>query len=129
MIVGADKNGAEWTEKNDHRITGVGKVIRKLHVDEAPQLLNIIKGEMAFVGPRPEIPSFEEKLRKEIKHYRLRHIITPGVTGWAQIKFRNARGVAESKEKFEYDLYYIKNKNIFMDLGIILKTIQVIFTH
>ncbi len=129
MIVGADKNGAEWTEKNDPRITAVGKIIRKLHIDEAPQLWNVLRGEMALVGPRPEIPSFENKLRKEIPHYGLRHIITPGFTGWAQIKFRNARGVAESKEKFEYDLYYIKNRDIFMDIGIILRTIQIIFTH
>jgi len=129
MFVNADKNGAEWTEKNDQRITKVGKIIRKLHIDEVPQLWNVIKGEMSLVGPRPEIISFEEKLSKEIPHYGLRHIITPGFTGWAQIKFRNARGIEESKEKFEYDLYYIKNRNIFMDCGIILRTIQIIFTH
>jgi exopolysaccharide biosynthesis polyprenyl glycosylphosphotransferase len=129
MFVNADKNGAEWTEKNDQRITKVGKIIRKLHIDEVPQLWNVIKGEMSLVGPRPEIISFEEKLSKEIPHYGLRHIITPGFTGWAQIKFRNARGIEESKEKFEYDLYYIKNRNIFMDFGIILRTIQIIFTH
>jgi lipopolysaccharide/colanic/teichoic acid biosynthesis glycosyltransferase len=129
MIVDADKGGAEWTEKNDGRITKIGKIIRKLHIDEIPQLLNIIRREMVLVGPRPEIPSFEDKLRKEIPHYGLRHIITPGFTGWAQIKWRNARGITESKEKFEYDLYYIKNRNVFMDLGIILKTVQIIFTH
>ena len=129
MTVGADKNGAEWTEKNDSRITKIGKVIRALHVDEVPQLLNVLRGEMALVGPRPEIPSFAEKLEREIPHYNLRHIIIPGFTGWAQIKFRNARGIAESKEKFEYDLYYIKNRNIFMDFGILLRTVIIIFTH
>lgn len=129
MIPGADKSGAEWTENNDHRITRVGKIIRKLHIDEVPQLLNVLLGDMALVGPRPEIPSFAEKLSEEIPHYNLRHIIIPGFTGWAQIKFRNARGVEESKEKFKYDLYYIKNRNLFMDLGIILRTIQIVFTH
>jgi len=129
MTMDADKSGAEWTEKNDPRITKVGKVIRRLHIDEVPQLWNILRREMALVGPRPEIPSFEEKLRKEIPHYGLRHIIAPGFTGWAQIKFRNARGIVESKEKFEYDLYYIKNRNVFMDLGILFRTVIIIFTH
>lgn len=129
MIVNADQTGPEWTEKKDPRITKVGKIIRRLHIDETPQFLNVFLGDMALVGPRPEIPSFEEKLKKEIHHYSLRHIITPGFTGWAQIKFRNARGVAESKEKFEYDLYYIKNRNIFMDFGILLRTVVIIFTH
>lgn len=129
MIVGADQNGAEWTEKNDKRITRIGKIIRRLHIDEIPQLFNVLKGEMALVGPRPEILSFENKLKKEIPYYNLRHIISPGFTGWAQIKYKNARGIEESKEKFEYDLYYIKNRNIFMDIGIILRTIIIIFTH
>jgi exopolysaccharide biosynthesis polyprenyl glycosylphosphotransferase len=129
MIINADKNGAQWTEKNDPRITKVGKIIRKLHIDEVPQLWNVIKGDMSLVGPRPELPIFVQKLEEEVPYYNLRHIIKPGFTGWAQIKYRNARGVRESKEKFEYDLYYIKNRNIFMDLGILLKTIQIIFTH
>lgn len=129
MIVNADCSGAEWTTKNDPRITKIGKIIRKLHIDEIPQLWNVLKGEMTLVGPRPEIPSFADKLEKEVPYYNLRHIIHPGFSGWAQIKFRNAQGIEESKEKFEYDLYYIKNRNIFMDFGIILRTIQIIFTH
>lgn len=129
MIVNADHSGAEWTTRGDSRITKIGKIIRKLHIDEIPQLWNILKGEMTLVGPRPEIISFADKLEKEIPFYYLRHIITPGFTGWAQIKFRNARGVEESKEKFEYDLYYIKNRNIFIDFGILLRTIIIIFTH
>jgi len=129
MVVGADQGGAEWTVANDPRITNAGKIIRKLHIDEVPQLWNVIRGEMALIGPRPEIPSFAEKMEKEVKHYELRHIINPGFTGWAQIKWRNARGIAESKEKFEYDLYYIKNRNIFLDLGIFLRTVIIIFTH
>jgi len=129
MVKNADQNGPEWTEENDHRITSTGKIIRKLHIDEIPQLINVLRGEMALVGPRPEIPSFAYKLEREINHYSLRHIITPGFTGWAQIKFQYARNVTESKEKFKFDLYYIKNRNIFMDIGIILRTIQIVFTH
>lgn len=129
MIADADKNGAEWTEKNDLRITSLGKILRKLHVDEIPQLFNVLRGEMELVGPRPEIPSFAEKLEREIPHYSLRNVIKPGLTGWAQIKFKNARGIVESTTKFEYDLYYIKNQNIFLDAGIIVRTIIILFTH
>ncbi len=129
MIVNSEKNGPEWSKKEDPRITPIGKIIRKLHIDEIPQMFNIIKGDIALVGPRPERPEFVKKLEKEIPFYHLRHIITPGFTGWAQIKFRYAGNVIDSKEKFEYDLYYLKNRNIFMDLGIILRTIQIIFTH
>ncbi|MES2315504.1 MAG: sugar transferase [Patescibacteria group bacterium] len=129
MIPNAEKNGPEWSAKNDPRVTPVGRVMRKLHVDELPQLFNIIKGDIALVGPRPERPEFVEKLEKEIPYYHLRHTIAPGFTGWAQIKFRYAGNVMDSKEKFEYDLYYLKNRNIFMDLGIFLRTLQIIFTH
>lgn len=123
------ERGLAWTEKNDSRITRVGRFIRKLHVDEIPQLWNVVKGDMALVGPRPELPDFAQELEDSIPYYHLRHIIKPGFTGWAQIKFRNARGITETKEKFEYDLYYIKNRNIFMDLGIVLRTIIILFTH
>ncbi len=129
MIVGADKNGAQWTEKNDPRITRIGSIIRKMHIDEVPQLFNVLRGDMSLTGPRPELPEFANKLAQEIPHYHLRHIVAPGFTGWAQIKYRNARGISESKEKFEYDLYYIKNRNFFLDLGIIMRTIVIVFTH
>ena len=126
----AETNGVKWSSGDDDpRITKVGRIIRKLHIDEIPQMINIIKGDIALVGPRPERPKFVSELEKTIPHYELRHIILPGFTGWAQIKYRYARTIDDSKEKFEYDLYYIKNKNIFLDLGIILKTIQIIFTH
>lgn len=124
-----EDRGLAWTEKNDTRITPVGRIMRKIHMDEIPQLWNILKGDIVLVGPRPEIPDFAEKLEDNIPFYYFRHIIKPGFTGWAQIKFRNARGIEESKEKFEYDLYYIKNRNIFMDLGIILRTVIIFFTH
>jgi lipopolysaccharide/colanic/teichoic acid biosynthesis glycosyltransferase len=90
---------------------------------------NILRGDLDLVGPRAERPEFVEKLEKEIPYYFMRHTITPGFTGWAQIKFRYARSVIDSQEKFEYDLYYIKNRNLFLDLGIIAKTAQIIFTH
>ncbi|USN94561.1 MAG: sugar transferase [Candidatus Nomurabacteria bacterium] len=129
MTKNAESAGAMWAEKKDPRVTKVGKVIRKLHVDEIPQMINIIKGDIALVGPRPERPEFVEKLKEEIPYYYIRHAIKPGFTGWAQIKYRYARSVLDSKEKFEYDLYYLKNKSFLLDLGIILKTIQIIFTH
>lgn len=129
MIMQAETKEAVWAKENDTRITKVGKIIRKLHIDEIPQMINILKGDMALVGPRPERPDFVKILEDKIPNYGLRHIIKPGFTGWAQIKYRYARTEADSKDKFEYDLYYIKNNNIFMDLGIILRTIQIIFTH
>jgi len=129
MIVDSEKNGAVWAIKDDQRITPVGKIMRKLHIDEIPQMINILKGDISLVGPRPERPEFVAELEKTIPHYELRHIIKPGFTGWAQIKYRYANTTAGSKEKFQYDLYYIKNRNIFLDFGIILRTIQIIFTH
>ena len=129
MIVAAEKEGALWSDKKDCRVTPVGRVLRKLHFDEIPQMVNILSGDLSFVGPRPERPEFVSMLENTIPNYRFRHIIHPGFTGWAQIKYRYANTVESSKEKFEYDLYYIKNRNIFLDFGIILKTIQIIFTH
>lgn len=129
MHVNAEKQKALWAEKNDPRVTRVGKWLRKLHIDELPQMINVLIGDMTLVGPRPEHPDFVDKLEQAVPHYSLRHIIKPGFTGWAQIKYRYARSVEESQTKFEYDLYYIKNRNIFLDCGIILKTIQIIFTH
>ncbi len=127
MKVDAEKNGAVWAEKEDKRITRIGKLLRRLHLDEIPQMINVIKGNISLVGPRPERPEFVEQLEKEIPHYHLRHIIKPGFTGWAQIKFRYGRSVMDSKEKFEYDLYYLKNRNFLLDLGILLRTFQLFF--
>lgn len=125
----AETNGAVWSEKNDPRITPIGRILRKTHIDEIPQMWNIIKGDLALVGPRAERPEFVEQLKKEIPYYYLRHIVRPGFTGWAQIKYRYARTVDDSREKFEYDLFYIKNRSVFLDLGIVIKTVQIIFTH
>lgn len=129
MTQNAERNGAKWADANDSRVTKVGRIIRKLHIDEIPQMINILKGDIALVGPRPERPEFVSKLEESVPYYFLRHTAKPGFTGWAQIKFRYARTELDSKEKFEYDLYYIRNKNFFLDIGIILKTIQIIFTH
>lgn len=130
MINNAEKDsGVVWAEKNDSRITRVGKIIRKLHIDEIPQMWNVLIGDIGLVGPRPERPEFVISLNKEIPYYFLRHIQKPGFTGWSQIKFRYARSVLDSKEKFEYDLYYLANKSLLLDLGIVFKTVQIIFTH
>ena len=129
MVMDAEKTGVQWTTEHDPRITPIGRVIRKLHIDELPQFWNIVKGYMALVGPRPERPQFVKKLEEDIPYYTLRHVIKPGFTGWAQIKFRYARTVLDSRKKFEYDLYYLVHRNLLLDLGIMLKTIQIVFTH
>lgn len=129
MRVGAESNGAKWADKKDQRVTKVGHILRVSHLDEVPQMLNVLRGDIALVGPRPERPEFVTTLEQEIPYYFLRHIIKPGFTGWAQIMFRYARSVMDSQEKFEYDLYYIKNRGFFLDIGIILKTVQIIFLH
>lgn len=126
-----DANGGNptWCQPKDERITKIGKILRNTHLDELPQLFNILRNEISFVGPRPERPEFVQTLEQEIPHYLFRQIIKPGLTGWAQIKFRYSNTILESKEKFEYDLYYIKNRNTFLDFQIILKTIQFIFMY
>ncbi|MES2224757.1 MAG: sugar transferase [Patescibacteria group bacterium] len=129
MIKDAEKEGAVWAGDKDSRITTLGKILRKTHIDEVPQMINIIKGDIALVGPRPERPEFVSELEKQIPYYFLRHTVRPGFTGWAQIKYRYARTIDDTKEKFEFDLYYLKNKNPLLDIGIVLKTLQIIFTH
>lgn len=128
MKEGAEKEtGAVWAEKEDPRITRVGKFLRRTHLDEVPQMLNVLKGDISLVGPRPERPEFVEQLEKEIPHYHIRHLIRPGFTGWAQIKFRYGRSIMDSFEKFQYDLYYLKNRSLILDLRILLKTSQLLF--
>jgi len=125
--LGLKKKTIGWAKKEDHRVTKVGKLLRKIHLDELPQMINVLKGDISLVGPRPERPEFVEKLEKEIPYYHVRHLIKPGFTGWAQLKFRYGRSVVDSKEKFQYDLYYMKNRSLFLDLGILLKTFQLFF--
>jgi len=127
MKLDAEKNGPAWAAKNDNRATKAGRILRKIHLDELPQMLNVLRGDISLIGPRPERPEFVKKLEREIPHYQLRHIIKPGFTGWAQIKFRYARSTMDSQEKFQYDLYYLKNRSFLLDLGILLKTLQILF--
>lgn len=126
MKIDAEKNGAVWAMKNDPRVTRVGKVIRLLRIDELPQLWNVLKGEMSFVGPRPERPEFVESLKKEIPFYSLRHSIRPGITGWAQVNYPYGATVKDALAKLEYDLYYIKNMILPLDMIIIAKTIRTV---
>ena len=119
--------GPIWASANDPRITRVGRFIRKSRIDEFPQLWNVIRGDMSFVGPRPERPEFHNQLKNEIPFYEERYLIKPGLTGWAQIKykidFQGGMTVQDTFEKLQYDLYYIKNRSIPLDIAIILKTI------
>ncbi|HVY36210.1 MAG TPA: sugar transferase [Candidatus Paceibacterota bacterium] len=129
MVKNAEINGAQWADKKDPRVTRVGRILRKTHLDEVPQMINILKGDIALIGPRPERPEFVHELEKAIPYYFLRHTVKPGFTGWAQIKFRYARNIDDAKEKFEYDLFYLLKRNPLLNLGITLKTVQIIFTH
>jgi lipopolysaccharide/colanic/teichoic acid biosynthesis glycosyltransferase len=125
MVTDAEKYGAQFTEKNDRRITPLGKFMRQFRLDEIPQLFNILKGDMSMVGPRPEREVFIEELAKEIPYYKLRLLVPPGLTGWAQINSPYAgNNVQDHKAKLEYDLYYIKNRSIFIDLLVLLITVK-----
>ena len=123
----AEKDGARWATKNDDRVTKVGKVIRKLRIDELPQLYNVLKGDMSLIGPRPERPEFDVELKKKIPFYCLRYLVKPGLTGWAQINYPYGSSVEDAEQKLNYDLYYVKNASLFLDIEIALKTLKVIF--
>jgi len=112
-----------WAKENDERIFLFGKILRRLHLDEIPQIINILKGELSFIGPRPEQVNITKELSEKIPFFNIRHIIQPGITGWAQVNYRYARSLEESKIKFEYDLFYLKNRNLFLDLLIFIRTI------
>ncbi len=126
MIDNAEKNGAQWASKNDSRITKFGKFLRKTRLDEIPQFINILKGDMSLIGPRPERPEFIESLEKEIPFYSHRLLVKPGLSGWAQINYPYGNTIDDAIEKLEYDLYYIKNRNLALDISIILKTIDAV---
>jgi exopolysaccharide biosynthesis polyprenyl glycosylphosphotransferase len=117
--------GPTWAGDDDPRITLVGRVLRLTRLDEIPQLWNVLRGDMSFVGPRPERPEFVEWLVREIPYYRLRHVIAPGITGWAQIRYQYGNSVEDAKEKLQYDLFYIKNRSIGLDLLILFDTIKI----
>lgn len=126
MVANAEENGAEWAQKNDSRVTAFGRILRKTRLDEIPQFINVLKGEMSLIGPRPERPEFVKLLEKELPFYAIRHVVKPGLTGWAQVMYPYAHTVDDQHKKLMYDLYYIKERNLLMDLKIIIKTISTI---
>jgi lipopolysaccharide/colanic/teichoic acid biosynthesis glycosyltransferase len=127
MFADAEKDGvARWATLGDCRVTRVGRFIRKFRIDELPQLLNVLRGDMSVVGPRPERPVFVEELTKQLPFYKERHWVKPGITGWAQIKYRYGASLEDARVKLSYDLYYIKNHGLFLDLLIALQTVRVI---
>jgi sugar transferase (PEP-CTERM system associated) len=126
MRTDAEKAGPVWASEQDDRTTRVGRIIRKLRIDEIPQFWNIIRGEMDFVGPRPERPHFVSQLAQEIPYYQQRHLIAPGLTGWAQIKYPYGASIEDARQKLQYDLYYIKNQSLILDAIILFETIKII---
>jgi sugar transferase (PEP-CTERM system associated) len=126
MCEDAEAQGAVWATKDDPRVTAIGRIMRSTRIDEIPQLWNVLRGDMAFVGPRPERPEFVQWLSQEIPFYDLRHMIRPGITGWAQVRYRYGASLEETKRKLEYDLYYVKHQSIGLDLLIMFETIKTI---
>jgi exopolysaccharide biosynthesis polyprenyl glycosylphosphotransferase len=127
MGMDAEANGAQWATKNDPRATPVGRFLRHTHLDELPQIWNILKGEMSFIGPRPERPEFAAALEKSIPYYDLRYLVRPGITGWAQINYRYGSSTDDAKCKLAFDLYYVKNQSLFTELKVTLKTALMVF--
>ena len=128
MHVNAERNGAQWVGKGDPRITPLGRLLRLTRLDELPQLWSVIKGEMSLIGPRPERPEFEQDLQRQIPHYRLRHLMRPGLSGWAQVNYPYGASVEDAANKLSYDLYYLRNFSFLLDLLILFKTIRLVFT-
>ena len=127
MSVNAEGDGkARWATANDSRVTRVGAFIRKVRIDELPQILNVLKGDMAFVGPRPERPPFVEELAQKIPYFDIRHCVKPGITGWAQLCYPYGASEEDSKQKLQFDLYYVKNHSLFLDVMILLTTVEVV---
>jgi exopolysaccharide biosynthesis polyprenyl glycosylphosphotransferase len=126
MKTDAEEGGVKWAQKNDPRVTGIGKWLRRFRVDELPQILNVLRGEMGIVGPRPERPEFVAKLRRQIPYYDLRTLVPPGITGWAQIRYPYAASLEEAREKLQYDLWYVKHLSVRLDLSILFHTAKVV---
>jgi len=127
MRVDAENNGVPaWATEHDSRVTVVGRVIRKLRIDELPQFINVLRGDMAIIGPRPERPYFVQQFSQSIPFYDCRHVVRPGITGWAQVSFRYGASMEDTRRKLSYDLYYIKNRSFFLDVSILFKTIGVV---
>ena len=126
MTTDAEKDGPQWASKNDNRVTKFGKIMRATRIDELPQLWNVLRGEMSFVGPRPEREFFIQQLEKEIPYYNLRHTVKPGLTGWAQVMYPYGASVEDAYRKLQYDLYYIKHHSIPFDIKVLLKTVTIV---
>jgi lipopolysaccharide/colanic/teichoic acid biosynthesis glycosyltransferase len=126
MRTDAEAAGAKWATKNDPRVYKWGGIMRKTRIDEIPQLWNVLAGDMGFVGPRPERPEFVPWLAEQLPFYNLRHLIRPGLTGWAQVRYGYGATLAEAREKLEYDLYYVKHMSLGLDLLIMFETIKII---
>lgn len=126
MRVDAEVGGAQWASRNDPRVTRVGGFLRKTRIDELPQLLNVLRGHMGFVGPRPERPEFVTELESKIPYYSYRHTVKPGLTGWAQISYPYGSSIEDARQKLQYDLYYVKNHNLLFDLTILVQTVEVV---
>jgi lipopolysaccharide/colanic/teichoic acid biosynthesis glycosyltransferase len=122
----AELNGAQWAQRKDPRVTRVGAIIRTLRVDELPQVINVLRGHMSFVGPRPERPEFVAHLAEKIPYYVQRHCVKPGITGWAQLCYPYGSSEQDALEKLQYDLYYIKNNSLMFDLAILVQTAEVV---
>lgn len=127
MRIDAEEGGTpQWAAANDTRTTRIGRIIRKLRIDELPQIVNVIKGEMSFVGPRPERPYFVQQLTEKVPYYNLRHSIKPGITGFAQVRYQYGSSIEDAIQKLQYDLYYVKNNGLFLDLLVLVETLQVV---
>lgn len=122
----AEQTGAQWAGANDVRITRLGRFLRVTRLDELPQLINVIRGDMSFIGPRPERPEFTSMLEKQIPYYDSRYLVKPGITGWAQVLYPYGASVDDAREKLQYDLYYIKHYSLLLDIAIIFKTVRVV---
>ena len=123
----AEKEGIKWSQRNDKRVTKVGKFLRRTRLDELPQLFSVLKGDMSLIGPRPERPEIDDILVKKIPNYKLRYLVRPGLSGWAQVNYPYGASIEDTKMKFSYDIYYIKNFSTFFDLLIFLETIRLVF--
>ncbi len=129
MRTDAERDGPRWSTPNDSRATPIGQLLRKTHLDELPQLLNILRGELSLVGPRPERPEFIKELAKEISFYELRHLIRPGLTGWAQVNYHYGASLHDAYEKLQYDIYYLKHRSVLLDMIILLRTAKRFFIN
>ncbi|QHI35214.1 UDP-N-acetylgalactosamine-undecaprenyl-phosphate N-acetylgalactosaminephosphotransferase [Kordia antarctica] len=129
MVIDAEKDGAVWATRNDTRITKFGGFLRKSRLDEVPQFFNVLKGEMSMIGPRPERPAFVKQLSESLTFYEIRHVVKPGVTGWAQVKTDYGASEEDSLRKLQYDLYYIKHRSLFLDVNIVVKTLSTVLFY